>query len=289
MRLVSGEPSYANVLDAVSAWQLVHEAARSLERPAATSFKHVSPAGAAVAGTIDAAMEAIWGVDAAALSNVASAYLRARDCDPKSSFGDVVAVSEPVDSSRAAVLATVISDGIIAPGFEPGVVEVFVGPRRVCRAVMRIEEEPASLPRRSGYEVGIRPKGCHLEVDVIGLVLFCGSVSKFLSRARPVHEPHQRPVGRVGCDRPSGAWELDLAGAYAFSEPRPGGIEGVCAEELLDALPRRVGVTQRHVDPTRSLPATRDRLPGEEGHPAQTRSVDPLGARREREVLTECR
>jgi len=124
VRLVSGEPSYVNVLDAVNAWQLVHEAAQSLARPVATTFKHVSPAGAALAGDIDEVMEATWGVEAAALSPVASAYVRARDCDPRSSFGDLVAVSEPVDLSLATLLATVISDGIIAPGFEPGAVEV---------------------------------------------------------------------------------------------------------------------------------------------------------------------
>lgn len=124
VRLLSGDPSYVNVLDAVSSWQLVREAARSLERPVATSFKHVSPAGAAVAGELDGVMEATWGVEGAALSAAASAYVRARDCDPRSSYGDFVALSEPVDASLAEMLSTVVSDGIIAPGFEPGTVEV---------------------------------------------------------------------------------------------------------------------------------------------------------------------
>jgi phosphoribosylaminoimidazolecarboxamide formyltransferase/IMP cyclohydrolase len=124
VRLLSGEPSYVNVLDAVSSWQLVREASLSLGRPVATSFKHVSPAGAALAGELDEVMEATWGVEGAALSAASSAYVRARDCDPRSSYGDFVAVSEPVDASLADVLSTVVSDGIIAPGFEPGTVQV---------------------------------------------------------------------------------------------------------------------------------------------------------------------
>jgi phosphoribosylaminoimidazolecarboxamide formyltransferase/IMP cyclohydrolase len=119
--ILNGAPSYINLLDALSARQLVVEAATALGGPVATSFKHVSPAGCAVDGDIDDVMGATWGVDRPALSPVARAYVRARDCDPKSSFGDFVAVSEPVDLSLAAVLGSVVSDGVIAPGFEPGV------------------------------------------------------------------------------------------------------------------------------------------------------------------------
>jgi len=123
-RVVWGEPSYINVLDALGGWQLVREASRALRSPAATSFKHVSPAGAAVAGDVDEVMQAVWEVTGSELSPIASAYVRARDCDPKSSFGDFVAVSEPVDHSLAEMLGSVVSDGIIAPGFDPGTVEI---------------------------------------------------------------------------------------------------------------------------------------------------------------------
>ena len=95
IRLLSGRPSYINLLDALNAWPLVREAAAALDRPAAASFKHVSPAGAAVAGPIDAVMAETWAAEPGALSPVARAYIRARDCDPKSSFGDFVAVSAP--------------------------------------------------------------------------------------------------------------------------------------------------------------------------------------------------
>lgn len=123
-RLVSGSPTYINLLDALNAWQLVRETALALHRPIATSLKHVSPAGAATADDLDAVMGETWAVERGAMSPAATAYIRARDCDPKSSFGDFVAISEPVDLSLAHVLAAVVSDGIIAPGFEPGVVDV---------------------------------------------------------------------------------------------------------------------------------------------------------------------
>ena len=121
VRVVSGSPSYINVLDAVGAWQLVREAARALGRPAAASFKHVSPAGAAVAGPIDRPMASAYGLDPAHVGELTSAYARARDADPKSSYGDFVAVSHPVDAELADLLRGVVSDGIVAPGFEPGV------------------------------------------------------------------------------------------------------------------------------------------------------------------------
>ncbi|HET6873405.1 MAG TPA: phosphoribosylaminoimidazolecarboxamide formyltransferase [Acidimicrobiales bacterium] len=123
LRVVSGHPSYINVLDALNAWQLVAEAS-TLGSAAATSFKHVSPAGAALAGELDPVIESTWGVDGAGVSPVARAYLRARDADPRSAFGDFVAVSEPVDASLARILASVVSDGIVAPGYEAGTVAV---------------------------------------------------------------------------------------------------------------------------------------------------------------------
>jgi phosphoribosylaminoimidazolecarboxamide formyltransferase/IMP cyclohydrolase len=165
--LVSGEPSYVNVLDALNAWQLVQEAAQSLERPVATSFKHVSPAGAAVAGAVDDVMEATWGVEVAALSPVASAYVRARDCDPKSSYGDLVAVSEPVDLSLATFLATVISDGIIAPGFEPGAVKVLSAKKSGRYVVFEAQPgyEPPEWEQRDVFGVQLRQQTARLAIS----------------------------------------------------------------------------------------------------------------------------
>lgn len=121
--VVAGEPSYINILDALTGWQLVRDAAQTLGRPAAASYKHVSPAGAALGET------------------VAAAYTRARDADPKSSYGDFVAVSHPVDLELAGVLKRVVSDGIIAPGYDEGVVEILAAKKRGTYLVLEVDPE----------------------------------------------------------------------------------------------------------------------------------------------------
>jgi phosphoribosylaminoimidazolecarboxamide formyltransferase/IMP cyclohydrolase len=124
VRLVHGTPSMINLLDALNGWQLVRELRAALGLPAAASFKHVSPAGAAVAAPLDATLERVYGVDGNALSPAATAYVRARCADPKSSYGDFVAISDPVDAATAGFLKGVVSDGIIAPGYEPAALNV---------------------------------------------------------------------------------------------------------------------------------------------------------------------
>ncbi|WP_435830964.1 hypothetical protein [Polymorphospora rubra] len=121
-RFLHGDASYINVLDAAAGWQLVREAAEALGRPAAASVKHVSPAGAATAGPVDATMARTYRLDPTTTGALTTAYVRARDADPKSSYGDFVAVSEPVDAELADLLRRLVSDGIVAPGYEPGVV-----------------------------------------------------------------------------------------------------------------------------------------------------------------------
>jgi phosphoribosylaminoimidazolecarboxamide formyltransferase/IMP cyclohydrolase len=123
VRILHGSPSYINMLDALNSWQLVREASGALNRVAAASFKHVSPAGVAIAGAIDDVTADLYGVDRAGIGPVTSAYLRARDADPKSSYGDFAAVSHPVDAELAELLTRVVCDGIIAPGYAPGTVE----------------------------------------------------------------------------------------------------------------------------------------------------------------------
>lgn len=122
-RMINGEPSMINLLDASNGWQLVSQARRQLGRPVAASIKHVAPAGAAAAGPVDDVIMDDRRVGASP-TPVLSAYLRARDADPRSSFGDLVAVSDPVDLELARFLGGVISDGIVAPGYDPGSVEV---------------------------------------------------------------------------------------------------------------------------------------------------------------------
>lgn len=144
LRVVSGLPSYVNLLDAIGGWQLVHEASSALDLPAAASLKHVSPAGAALAGAIDHAMASAYRLDPARTGPLTSAYVRARDADPKSSYGDFVAVSDPVDLELASFLREVVSDGIIAPGFEPGVVAALAAKKSGHYLVL--EADPAFTP-----------------------------------------------------------------------------------------------------------------------------------------------
>ncbi|GAA3933525.1 phosphoribosylaminoimidazolecarboxamide formyltransferase [Microbacterium soli] len=125
--VLNGEPSLINYLDALNAFALVREADEAGGLPAAASFKHVSPAGAALAGPVDEVAAETWRTSGVGEDTLISAYVRARDADPKSSFGDVVALSRPVDAETAEFLRTVICDAVIAPGYEEGTVGVLSG------------------------------------------------------------------------------------------------------------------------------------------------------------------
>mmetsp|Transcript_144520 Transcript_144520/g.366828 ORF Transcript_144520/g.366828 Transcript_144520/m.366828 type:complete len:613 (-) Transcript_144520:22-1860(-) len=122
--VVSGTPGYINLLDAVNAWQLVYELAKATGKTAAASFKHVSPAGAAIGVPLSDAEVDVYEVKGKPLTPVATAYVRARNADPMCSFGDFVAVSHEVDVATASILKIEVSDGIIAPGFEPEALEI---------------------------------------------------------------------------------------------------------------------------------------------------------------------
>jgi phosphoribosylaminoimidazolecarboxamide formyltransferase/IMP cyclohydrolase len=154
IRVIHGEPSYINLLDALNGWQLVREASAATRLPAAASFKHVSPAGAAVAGPLDAAAQQTWrtGADPGPLT---AAYVRSRDADPKSSFGDMIAVSEPVDIELAEFVAGVVSDGVIAPEYEDGAVPI-LAPKKQGTFLLLAADPAWQLPeweRRDVYGV----------------------------------------------------------------------------------------------------------------------------------------
>lgn len=155
LRVVAGRPSLINLLDAIGAWRLASEAASVLRTPVATSFKHTSPAGAATAGPLDAVMTQMWIPAGSDPSPITTAYVRARDCDPKSSFGDLVAVSESVDHALAEVLRGVVSDGIIAPGYEPGTVEVLAAKKSGRYLVLEADSdfEPPAWETRELFGV----------------------------------------------------------------------------------------------------------------------------------------
>ena len=150
--VLNGVPGYINLCDAMNAWQLVHELRSCLPRecgPAAASFKHVSPAGAAVAAVplTDAQAES-YEIQSRKLSGplspAALAYLRARNADPMSSFGDFVAISDEVDEQTAMVLKTEVSDGIIAPGYSPNALEILK--RKKGGRFIILKADPAYVP-----------------------------------------------------------------------------------------------------------------------------------------------
>ena len=144
VRVRNGAPSMINMLDALNAWQLVRELGEALDAPAAASFKHVSPAGAAVGVPLSDDLRRVYEVGDGDLSPLATAYVRARGADPKSSFGDFVALSHPVDAATAGYLKGVVSDGIVAPGFDEGTLATLAAKKSGSFVV--IETDPDYRP-----------------------------------------------------------------------------------------------------------------------------------------------
>lgn len=142
--VLSGRPGYINLLDALNAWQLVRAASAATGEIAATSFKHVSPAGVALPGEVPAFMLDAYDVGGHDFSEAASAYFRARSSDPRSSFGDFIALSAEVDESAARLIRKVVSDGIIAPGFSPRALELLREKKK--GAYLILQADPAYEP-----------------------------------------------------------------------------------------------------------------------------------------------
>lgn len=154
--VLNGRPGYINFMDAFNAWQLVRALKRSTGRPAAASFKHVSPAGAALAQELTVTERTMYFVGDEEVSSIASAYIRARGADRLSSYGDWVALSEPCDASTARVLAQEVSDGIIAPGYTDEAMDILKTKRKGNYTVIQIDPdyEPAPVERRLIFGVG---------------------------------------------------------------------------------------------------------------------------------------
>jgi AICAR transformylase/IMP cyclohydrolase PurH len=152
IHVLNGMPSFINVLDALNAWQLVREARLATGLVAAASFKHVSPAGAAVAVPLSPALAKTYEVEGKELTPAAVAYVRARGADPKCSFGDFAALSDEVDVATAEYLKGVVSDGIVAPGFEAAALETLT--RKKNGSFIVIEADAAFVaPKRESREV----------------------------------------------------------------------------------------------------------------------------------------
>lgn len=147
IEILNGTPGYINLLDALNAWQLVRELKQALHMPAAASFKHVSPAGAATAVPMADLLRQIHFVADVELSPLATAYARARGADRLSSFGDWAALSDVVDVPTAQLLAREVSDGVIAPGYEPEALAILQDKKRGAYRIIQIDpafEPPAS-------------------------------------------------------------------------------------------------------------------------------------------------
>lgn len=145
--VLNGSPGYINLLDALNAWQLVRELQKALQLPAAASFKHVSPAGAAVGIPLSDDLKRAYFVDDLDLSPLASAYARARGADRLCSFGDFIALSDTVDVPTAKLIAREVSDGVIAPAYEPAALEILKAKKQGKYAVIQIDPayEPSDL------------------------------------------------------------------------------------------------------------------------------------------------
>jgi phosphoribosylaminoimidazolecarboxamide formyltransferase/IMP cyclohydrolase len=162
--VLNGAPGYINLLDALNGWQLVRELRAATGLAAAASFKHVSPAGAAIAVPLDDSTRRAYFVDELELSPLATAYARARGADRVSSFGDFAAFSEPVDLATARLLRREVSDGVIAPGYEPAALELLRRKRDGRYLILAIDPayEPAALERREVFGLALEQPRNHL-------------------------------------------------------------------------------------------------------------------------------
>lgn len=153
--VLNGRPGYINLLDAFNSWQLVKELKEATGLPAATSFKHVSPAGAAVGLPLSDTLRKIYFTDDYELTPLASAYCRARGADRMSSFGDFIALSDVCDAATAKLINREVSDGVIAPGYEPEALEILKNKRKGTYCVLQIDPsyKPEPLERKQVFGI----------------------------------------------------------------------------------------------------------------------------------------
>ena len=157
LEVINGRPGYINFLDALNSWQLVKELKEATGMPAAASFKHVSPAGAAIGLPLSDTFKKIYFVDdlKMELSPLACAYARARGADRMCSYGDFVALSDTCDAATATLIKREVSDGVIAPGYTPEAIEILKSKRKGTYNVIRINPEykPAPLERKQVFGI----------------------------------------------------------------------------------------------------------------------------------------
>lgn len=167
VEVLNGKPGYINFLDAFNSWQLVKELKAATGLPAAASFKHVSPAGAAVATELSDTLKKIYFVDDLELSPIASAYAMARGADRMSSYGDWVALSDTCDVQTAILLKREVSDGIIAPDYTPEALEVLKSKKKGNYNVVKIDPNyvPAPIEHKDVFGITFEQGRNELKID----------------------------------------------------------------------------------------------------------------------------
>ena len=168
LAVLNGKPGYINFLDALNSYQLVSELKAATGVPAAASFKHVSPAGAAIGLSLDGVLREIYFVPGdLELTPLASAYARARGADRMSSFGDFAALSDVCDVPTAKLLAREVSDGVIAPGYEPEALEILKAKRKGGYNIVQIDPDyvPAQIERKMCYGITFEQGRNALQID----------------------------------------------------------------------------------------------------------------------------
>ncbi len=169
IKVLNGKPGYINFLDAFNGWQLVKELKKATGLPAATSFKHVSPAGAAVGLPLTDVEKKIYWVDDMDIefTPLANAYARARGADRMSSFGDFISLSDVCDKATAMIIKREVSDGVIAPGYEPEALEILKAKKKGNYNVIEIDENyvPAPVEVKQVYGVSFEQGRNELRID----------------------------------------------------------------------------------------------------------------------------
>ena len=165
--VLSGKPGYINLLDALNGWQLVKELKRATGLPAATSFKHVSPAGAAVGLPLSDTLRKIYFVDDVELTPLANAYARARGADRMSSFGDFIALSDECDKATALLIKKEVSDGVIAPGYSEEALEILKAKKKGNYNIIKIDPNyiPAEIERKQVFGVTFEQGRNELDIN----------------------------------------------------------------------------------------------------------------------------
>jgi AICAR transformylase/IMP cyclohydrolase PurH (only IMP cyclohydrolase domain in Aful) len=166
IRVINGTPGYINFMDAFNSWQLVKELKQATGLPAAASFKHVSPAGAAIGVPLSDVLKKSYFVEDIELSPVASAYARARGADRMSSFGDWAAISDTVDYPTAKILSRSVSDGIIAPGYTDEALQLLMQKKKGSYCIVEIDPnyEPEEIETRSIFGITFEQKKNNLAI-----------------------------------------------------------------------------------------------------------------------------